>query len=163
MENEIHSELFRVLDSIEIDKLNNGDKEELLKIFNHTENYAIRNHIAMIFADTRYQEAVPSIIKKIGDKTLLNKTRTLVYALKFLDAKKYLIDLIKIIYEQEYEARLMAYGGIEHLLPLVSIRVGNQALKILDDYKEKLKKAGAGNEVNGKLHFVESTIELLES
>lgn len=163
MKNETYTELFRAIESIKIENLNDDDKKELLKIFNHTENFAIRNQIALIFAEVHYHEAVPFILKKINDEALLNKNGTLVYSLESLHVKKHFIDLIKIVCEQEYEARLMAYEIIENLLPSVSVRVGNRALKILDEYQKKLQKSGSSNDANSKLHFIESTIALLES
>jgi hypothetical protein len=163
MEKQPISELVSVLKQVDLEKLNDEDKKELLKWFNITESIGVRNTIALIFADTGYNEAVPYILRKIKDKSLLNKNGTLVYALGYLDVKKYFIQIIRIICEQGYEARMTAYGLVEDLLPTISNSVGNKALKMLDMYEQKLEESGAENSKNSTLHYIKSTIALLES
>jgi hypothetical protein len=113
-------ELYKAIKAIEIKYLNEDDKDELINIFMGTKNVLIRNHIALIFAGLNYDKAVPYIIENINDKDTFNNNGTLVYALGDLDVKGHFISLIKIICEQEYEARLSAFGIIEDLVPSIS-------------------------------------------
>src|ERR1700710_2647920 len=112
MEN-LKTELYRAIKAIEINNLNDADKEEVLRLFMVTKNDLIRNQIAFIFEDTHYERAVPYIIKKIKDKSTFHNNGSLVFVLESLDVKKSFIVFVKIIFEHEYEPRLIAYGIVE--------------------------------------------------
>ena len=102
MKNELH----KALKGIDINKLSEDDKLELLTIFRNTKSSLIRNQIAFMFSDMQYGYAIPYIIKKINQKKLYNKNGSLVHALSDMDTKNYLIEFIRIICDQDYEARL---------------------------------------------------------
>ena len=157
------NELYKSIKLIDVKKLNEDDKDELLKIFMVTKNILIRNHIAFMFADLHYDKAVPYIIKKINEKSTFNNNGSLVYVLENFDMKKHFIPLIKIVCGQEYEARLMAYGIIEELSPSISNKTKTKALKILDVNQVELERLAADKGENSALHFVEKTKELLHS
>lgn len=90
----LRTELYRHIKAIDIGKIKEDDKEELLKIFRVTKNPLIRNHISLIFSDLKYDKSVPFIIKKIMDKDTINDNGTLVYSLGNLDCKKYFLSLL---------------------------------------------------------------------
>src|ERR1700744_6506230 len=119
MKAELDTELFRGIMSMDIKNLNDEDKRELLNIFNFTRNAAIRDQIAIMFAETKFNEAIPFIINKINDKEVFNHTGTLVYSLLELDSKQYFNDLIRIICEQAYESKAMALTIVIKLIPLM--------------------------------------------
>jgi hypothetical protein len=157
------TELYKAIKAIDIKNLNDYDKEELLRIFMVTKNDLIRNHIAFIFADLHYNKAVPYIIKKISDKSTAHNNGSLVYSLQDMDVQKYFIEFIKIICEQEYEPRLMAYEIVYKLAPLISNKIRNKALKILEEHRVQLERSETDKGENSTLHFVEKTKELLQS
>jgi len=68
------TELYRAIKSININELSPEDNRELLAFFKITKNDLIRNQIAFIFSDIKYNESIPSIIRKINDKSLYNKS-----------------------------------------------------------------------------------------
>lgn len=154
-------ELYKAIKAINIKNLDEDDKEELLRMFMVTKNALIRNHIAFIFADLHYDKAVFYIIKKINDKSTFNNNGSLVYSLEDFNLRKYFIPLTKIICEQGYEARLMAYGIVQKLAPLVSDRTKSKAFKILEEYQVNLGLSSTDKGENSILHFVEKTKELL--
>ena len=156
------TELFKAFKSINIEELDNSDKEELLQIFTITKNDLIRNHLALIFSDLHYNNAIPFIIKKINDKSTLHNNGTLVYSLENLDTKQYFIEFIKMICKLDYEARLMAYGSIQQYASSISNQIRAEALKILEDCRRKLEQEAIDKGENSTLHFVEKTKELLQ-
>ncbi len=157
----METELYRVIKLIDAKKLTSDDKEDLLKLFMATNNSLIRNYIAFIFSDIQYDKAVPYIIKKINEKSTFNNNGSLVFALENFNLKKYFIPLIKVICEQEFEARLMAYGIVQKYVVLVSEGVKNKVLKILEDHRMRLEKEAIDKGENSTLHFIEKTKELL--
>lgn len=157
------TELYKVIKSIDGDALSDEEKDELLKLFMITNNSLIRDHIAMLFSDIHYDRAVPYILKKIKDKSLNNNNGTLVAALRDLDARKYFNEFIKIIFTQDYEARLWALDLIEDFVNTVSTRSKVNALKMLTSYKSSTEGVHEGEYKNSRLHFVEETIKLINS
>jgi hypothetical protein len=155
------TELYKSIKAIDIRSLIEDDKEELLRIFMVTKNVLIRNHIAIVFADLHYDKAVPYIIKKINEKSTFNNNGTLVYSLGDFDLKKYFIPLIRIISEQEYEARLTAYGIVQDLAPSIPVTIKRKALKILEERRLELEHAATDKGENSSLHFVEQTEKML--
>ena len=155
------TELYKSIKAIDSKNLTEDDKEELLRIFMVTKNILIRNHLALIFADLHYDKAVPYIIKKINEKSTFNNNGTLVYSLQDFDLKKYFIPLIRIICEQEYEARLTAYGIVQDLAPLIPGTTKIKALDILEERRLELEHAAIDKGENSTLHFVEKTKQLL--
>src|SRR5437773_3075334 len=156
------TELYRVIKEIEIKKLTNDDMEELLNFFMVTKNDLIRNHIAFIFADLHYDKAVPYIIKKINEKSVLHNNGSLVYSLRSFDMKKYFIELIRIICMHEYEPRLMAYEIAHEFASSIPNRTKSKALKILEEQRTKLEQIATDKGENSILHFVEKTKKLLQ-
>jgi len=154
-------ELYNAIKAIDINKLSEEEKEELLGIFMVTKNVLIRNHIALIFADLHYEKAVPYIFDKINDKSTYNKNGTLVYSLQKFELKEYCIQLIKIICDQDYEARLMAYGIVEDLAPSIPGIIKNKAFEILEAHRVILELEAIDKGANSTLHFVEQTQKLL--
>ena len=154
-------ELYKAIEAIDIKKLTEEDKEELLGIFMVTKNVLIRNHIALIFSDLHYEKAVPYILEKINDKSTFNKNGTLVYSLQEFDVKEYFIPIINIICEQDYEARLMAYGIVQDLASSIPDAIKNQAFEILEKHRVELELNATDQGANSTLHFVEQTQKLL--
>jgi hypothetical protein len=161
MKTELKTELYKALKTIGEEKISESDKEELLRFFMVTKNSLIRNLIALLLSDVHYDRAVPYILEKINDKETFNDNGSLVHALRSFDMSGHLVQLVKIICEKEYEARLMAYGIVEEIMPKVKAKDREEALKILLEFQSKLESTGANNEENSTLHFIEQTIELI--
>lgn len=154
-------ELYKALETIDINKLTGEEKEELLGLFMVTKDALIRNHIALILADLHYEKAVPCILDKINDKNIYNKNGTLVYSLQEFDLGEYFIPLIKIICEQDYDARwLMAYGIVKDLASPIPGTTKSQAFEILEEHRVLLELEATDKGANSTLHFVEQTQEL---
>lgn len=158
----LYTELYRCIKNINIKKLNEEDKNELLNFFMITQNPLIRNHIAMIFSDIQYNKSVPFILKKIMDKNISEDNGTLVFALQNLDCKCYFISFINIICTMDYEARLMAYEIIEKYSDSISISTRRVSLKKLQEYRLKIEASSEDKGENSRLHFIEKIIELLK-
>ncbi len=155
------SELYKAIKAINISNLTDDDKAELLKIFMVTQNILILDQIAFIFSDLHYDKAVPYIFKRINDKNAYNNNGSLVFALEGLNVKRYFISLIRIICEQAYEARLMAYGIVKKYIPSISRKTRGLSLRILEEYKVKAEQTDNDQGENSRLHFIEQTILLL--
>jgi hypothetical protein len=155
------TELYRAIKEIDTKKLANDDLKELLSLFMVTKNPLIRNHIALIFADLNYTQAVPHIIKKINDKNTFNNNGTLVYSLQEFDLRKYFKAIVNIICEHEYEARLMAYGILEKLTPLVSNKIKSNAIEVLEKNRLRIEQTDTDIGENSRLHFIEKTEQLI--
>ena len=110
----------------------------------------------------RFNRAIPYIIEKINDPKLYNNNGSLVYALGEMDSISYFLDIIRMICEQDYEARLMGYNIVYNLAGLISIATANEAIYILKTYQTELTKIIDKHETNTQLDFVECTLELLE-
>ena len=157
----MNTELYKAFKGLPVENLVEEDKEELLKFFIVTENSLIRNQIAIIFSDLRFNKAIPYLIKKINDRNLYNNNGTLVWALGKLDAEEYFINFIKIICEQEYEARLMAYDIVERFLNLTSIKDKNEALEMLESCLFEQEKVVSDKNENSTFHFLKATKKLI--
>jgi hypothetical protein len=157
----MENELFRCIKMIDNDKLTQEDKEELLRMFMVTQNDQVRNQLAFIFSDLKFDKAVPYILKKINDKSLSHNNGSLVYSLEPFDLRKYFIQLIKVICEHEYEPRLLAYGFVEDLSPTISKAILKKALAILEDCRISLEGDAAESGENSRLHFIEQTKKML--
>lgn len=155
------NELFNAVKSINIEKIDEGDKQDLLRIFMVTQNHGVRNQIAMIFADLKYQEAVPYIVKKINDPEIFNYIGTLVYAIGSLDCSEYFLSFIRVLSEHKYEARLGAYDIVEKDASVVSKTIREEALDILKAFQIKEELVNVEKYENSKLHFIDATIKLL--
>jgi len=157
----MENELFRCIKLIDKNKLTQEDKEELLRMFMITKNDLVRNQLAFIFSDLKFDRAVPYILKKINEKSLSHNNGSLVFSLEPFDLSKYFIQLIKIICEHEYEPRLWAYGFVEDLSPKISKAVLKKGLTILEDRRIRLEEGAADSGENSSLHFVEQTEKML--
>ncbi len=116
-----------------VEKSNEEDKEELLRFFAVAKTNVIRNQIAFIFSDTKFNKAIPFMIDKINDKSLRHYNGSLVYALENLDVKDYFIEFIKMVCELEYEPRYQAYEIVQ-----LCLRFAPQ-LKLRESSEHRLK------------------------
>ncbi|MFD0765669.1 hypothetical protein ACFQZI_12465 [Mucilaginibacter lutimaris] len=154
-------ELIEAIKKLKSANLTEGDKKDLLSVFQLTQNASIANQIALIFSDARYNEAIPFVIKKINEEESYNRNGTLVYSLENLDSQSYFIDLIEIICKQGYEARVMAYSIVEKFVKSISTEVKNQSLELLEIYRLKQPVVDDADYENSTLHFIEATQRLL--
>lgn len=161
--NKFYTELYRCIKSLKIGDLVDDDLEELLLIFSVTKNPLIRNHIALIFSDLKFNKALPFIIDKIKDISTMDDRGTLIYALQALDSKDYFLEYVKIICEMDYESRLMAFELINDYNNKIPEELKMQSLELLYNYKKALLNSKVEISENSTLHFIEKTIELLES
>ncbi|PWU02599.1 MAG: hypothetical protein C5B52_05090 [Bacteroidetes bacterium] len=152
--------LYQVMKNINIEELDDSDKEELLLLFNLSMNTLLINQIAFIFSDLKFQKAVPYIIEKINQKELLGNNGSLVYALENLDVKDHIFSIVQMICRQEYESRLIAYGIVQQYANRIPESTKLAALEFLEKCKAPLQTELETGE-NSKLHFIEKTIELL--
>lgn len=155
------TEFYKAIKSIDNEALSDDDKEELLKLFMITNNSLIRDHIAMIFSDIRYDKAIPYILKKVKDKSLYGNNGTLVAALRELDASKYFSEFVKIICTQDYEAQLWALDLIDDFSSDVSVNLKRKALKTLTSCKSSIKDFPEKDYENSRLHFINEAIKLI--
>lgn len=153
--------LYEAISSINIDQIDDSDKLELIQFFLHTNSPLIRNQIALIFSDMNYTHAIPSILKKITEKELYNANGTLVFALQAMNTIPYFIDIVKIICEQGYEARLAAFDIIQKDANMISNEEKIKALKVLEKYKSLEILNNPILEENSRLHFIEEVEKLL--
>ncbi len=157
----MESELYKVIKLLNPNKITEEDKKELLTIFLNTNNYQIRNRIAILLSDVGFNSAIPLIIKVIFRKDLYNRNGSLVYALYDMDVLEYFLDIVKIIATQDYEARIMAIEIIKKFLPKTSDNQRKAALKLLEKYRLKEEKVGTDLGAEGRLHFIEQTIKMI--
>lgn len=127
--------LYDAISSINIDTIDESDKLELLQFFLHTNSPVIRNQLALMFSDMKYNFAIPDILKKIAEKDLVNANGTLVFALHELDNQPYFLHIVKIVCEQGYEARSAAFDILEKDVNLIPNEMKIEALKMLAHYK----------------------------
>ncbi len=160
--NRMNNEIYRAVKSIDPNKLTPEDKFELLEIFKITRNDLVRNQIAILLADAGFKEAVPEILKKIGEKGMISKNGTLVFTVGGLISQKNIVQIVRIICEQEYEARLMAFEIIKNLRPSLTPKSIKNALTVLASYKKDLHAKNHPFAENSTLHFIEETIAILE-
>jgi hypothetical protein len=156
------TELYRSIKNIEPGKLSESDKEDLLKIFDVVDNVLIRDQIAFIFGDSKYDKAVPHIIRKIKDSKTFHNNGSLVYALHGLDVSNFFTDIIDIICTMEYEARLAAYEIIDDNKSKISDHVRANAIDTLQSHLKTLPTNRPDIQENSTRHFIESTIKLLK-
>lgn len=154
------NELSNAINSININSLDEEDKDDLLRIFMTTENAGVRNRIAMIFGELRYERAVPHMVKKINDPAIMNATGTLLYALDRLNAKKYFLTFIRVLSEHEYESRYGAYGLVEKYVASISQATREKAIYILEGFRTKEEQVESKYE-NSKLHFIDAALRVL--
>jgi hypothetical protein len=155
------NELSNAINSINIENLDEGDKEDLLRIFIATKDAGVRNRIAMLFADLRYEKAVSYIVKKINDPSIMSFTGTLLYALDSLNAKKHFLTFIRVLCEHEYESQYEAYGLVEKYADSISQTTREKAIGILYGFRTKEEHLDEKKYENSKLHFIDATIRLL--
>lgn len=156
------TELYRALKGVNTDNLSEEDKEELLRFFVVAENHSIRNQIAFIFSDIRYNRAIPFIIEKINDKKLSNHNGSLVFALENFDVKDYFIEFVKMVCEMEYEPRYQAYEILEKYVPAISKEIREKALVLLEERRMLLEVTVADKGPDSPFNFVEHSIELIK-
>lgn len=161
--NDIKSEVYKLLKKINIANLQEDDKQILLNVFMCTNNSLIRDTVAEIFSDIKYEKAVPYIVKKLKEKSLFKNSGVLIFALEELDSIKFFMDFVEIICTHEYEARLLAFGIVEKYSNQISKRVRNKALETLESYRIKEVNNSNSKGENSTLHFIEQTQKLLKS
>ena len=155
------TELYRAIKSMNLAELSESDKEDLLRLLMQTPNVLLRDRIAFILSDLHYTRAIPFILRKINQKDSFNNNGSLVYALQNFNMTQYFIPLIRIVCDQDYEARLSAFSILQDISQKIPKRTKNKALQILNNSKAKLL---LGDEVKGEnstLHFVEQLIKVL--
>ena len=159
----LKTELYRSFKELDLQKLTEQDNEDLLKIFNVVDNVLIRDQIAFIFADLKYEKAVSSIIRRIKEKDAIHNNGSLVYALQSFEMDAYFIDLIDIICDMEYEARLMAYELIETMQSHIDDDAKKNGLKKLQHCRSVQDHNSNDTGENSTIHFIEATIKLLSN
>lgn len=157
------TELYKAIKTIDAKNLSDDDLEDLLMFFMATKNALIRNHISFIFGDRHYDKAVPYILRKLNEKSVLHNNGSLVYSLGSFDMKNHFIDLIKIICSHEYEPRLMAFEIVNKIAPSINNSTKSEALEILEECRKQLERTATDKGENSPLHFVGKTIELLQA
>ncbi|PSL30915.1 hypothetical protein [Chitinophaga ginsengisoli] len=156
------TELYHALKGINAENLSEENKEELLRFFVVAEDHTIRNQIAFILSDVKYNRAIPFIIEKINDKKLAHHNGSLVYALENLDVKDSFIEVVNMVCEMEYEPRYQAYEILRKYAPEISEEVREKALAILEVRRILLEITATDKGPDSALDFVEHSIELIK-
>ena len=154
--------LYRALKGINAETLSEEDKEELLRFFVVTKNHGIRNQIAFIFSDIKYNSAIPFIIEKINDEKLSHHNGSLVFALENLDVKDYFIEFVKMVCDMEYEPRYQAFEILKKYVPVISSEIREKALTILQEHRKLLEVTATDKGPDSPLNFVEHSLELIK-
>ena len=81
----------------------------LLELINKTNNPLIRNTIALIFMDLKFNNAVPIIISLINNPKNKGVTGTLIYALEDLNCANFIKEIIHILFDGSYESKFNLY------------------------------------------------------
>jgi hypothetical protein len=155
------TELYKAIKTLKGENLDQEDKEELLRFFVVTKSSVVRNQIALILSDAKFNKAIPTIIDKIKEKELSSNNGSLVYALENLDVKEYFIEFVKMICELEYEPRYQAYEIVNKVYREISGEIKDEALAILQEKRILLEITSDDKGPDSSLIFVEQTIELL--
>ncbi|WP_118976823.1 hypothetical protein [Taibaiella koreensis] len=157
------SALYNAIRSISLNEFEAADKKELLSIFIHTDNALLRNHIAFIFSDLNYTESIPHIIQKIKERALYNANGSLVFALENMDTLPYFLEIIEIVCEQGYEARLAALEIIQKDLGSISDTVREEVRSVINKHMKMEIKQESEVKENSKLHFMEEVKTMLDN
>ncbi|RFM31219.1 hypothetical protein [Chitinophaga silvisoli] len=158
----MNRELYRALKGINPNALSEEDKEELLRFFVVTENHGIRDQIAFIFSDIKYNRAIPFIIEKINDEKLYHHNGSLVFALENLDVRDYFIEFVKMVCDMEYEPRYQAFELLMKYAPGISREIREKALTMLEERQQQLEVTDADKGPDSPYNFVKHSIKLIE-
>lgn len=156
------TELYNAIKMIHPEKLTNTDLDDLLCLFKKTKNDLVRNQIAFIFQDTKFEKAIPHIIRKINDPEIQHNNGSLVHALSGFNMKDYILELVSIICKFDYEPRLMAFEIVDEIKDSISREKKDAALDMLRSYLNQFKSTPDAMKPNSKYYFVLETIKLLE-
>ena len=102
----------------------------LMALLKTTENHLLRNTIAIALRDLKVQEAVPIILYLVRNLKIKNYQGTLVYSLQTLDCKEYVVEISRIICEENFECREMALSILEGIEQVSTTRK-KEALQLL--------------------------------
>ncbi len=155
--------IYEMLKKIEIDQLDDQDLEDLFCLFQGTGNSLVRNQIAFIFSDLKYNVAVPCIIDKIKDKDVRDPNGSLVYALENMDTLNHFVTIVDIMCKHGYTGRLSAIAIIKNNLPNVTKEQCLEALRVLERHKDFQQQHATDKSQDSTLHYIETVEDWIKS
>ncbi|MCJ8208788.1 hypothetical protein MUY27_03650 [Mucilaginibacter sp. RS28] len=156
------NQLIKAFELIKPENLDETDKAELLRIFEVTESHSIRNKIALILSEVRYQPAIEIFIEKILDPKLYNYNGTLVFALYSLETTAYFLKITEMLYTQGYEARIEAFELFARDTPCIDTLMLDEAKVLLLKQRKKLESINISEKYeNSTLHFVDAALKTI--
>lgn len=153
----MHDEIMKLIEKNEIDsvvvlfmKMKKTQYKEmcnwLVEEMKATDDCCIRNTIAIILGDLRYNGAVDALIQLIQNPQNANSRGTLIYALKELKCEKNLTDLIDILLNGNFETKWNMHDLILKKRKLLS-------KKDRKKYKKEIKKKIIALEIELGLYY----------
>lgn len=153
----MHDEIMKLIEKNEIDsvvvlfmKMKKTQYKEmcnwLVEEMKATDDCCIRNTIAIILGDLRYNGAVDALIQLIQNPQNANSRGTLIYALKELKCEKNLTDLIDILLNGNFETKWNMHDLILKKRKLLS-------KKDRKKYKKEIKKKIKALEIELGLYY----------
>lgn len=153
----MHDEIMKLIEKNEIDsvvvlfkKMKKTQYKEmcnwLVEEMKATDDCCIRNTIAIILGDLRYNGAVDTLIQLIQNPQNANSRGTLIYALKELKCEKKLTDLIDILLNGNFETKWNIHDLILKKRKLLS-------KKDRKKYKKEIKKKIKALEIELGLYY----------
>lgn len=105
--------------------------ETLIHLLNTTENPRIRNATAIGLRDLGDSNAVPFLINHIKNPENTTNRGTLIYALETLEIHAFILDLVHIICDGNYEVSSMILRVIESSKNSIDSHIKDEAVNIL--------------------------------
>jgi hypothetical protein len=156
------TELYNLLRTLDYHKVDDEhDKRDLLMLFISTGNDMMRDRIAMILSDIKYEPAIPYFFDKI--EQIRHNCGAIVAGLGNFDLKDFFLNIVHIVCHHDYEPRLWAYGILEDTLPRVDKQVKLHAIDILEKRRIELEKLFVDTGEDSALYFVKKSKEKLLS
>ena len=110
----------------------------LLKLISETNDPCIRNMVALIFMDLRFDDAVPTLIALINNPNNKNCRGTLIYALESLNCADQIKHIIYILFEGNYECKWNLYSLIQEKIGEMSTEDRQLCFDLIHNKKEEL-------------------------
>lgn len=132
---------------------NNTAIQNLRNALIKTESAIERNAIAIALGKLKAEESAEDLMKLIKKPDYQNCRGSLLYALKMLDYKNYLIDIVEIVCKGNFECKVMSLKMIEEFEGMVSWDIVEKGKKILRYHLDFVDKED---------YFVKEALEIFE-
>jgi len=136
--------------------ISNIVKDQLIAVFNITEDARVRDKIALIFADLRDKDLVPILVNKIDEIKYSRHITTLIYACSEYDCSEWVEFFVNLAIELDDSAYVEAISVIEEIKTPIKLSDQIICVKRVMDY---LSSTGKENE---KYKDIEGLLEMIE-